>query len=149
MESVLDLLSSLIIYGTTLCAGHRDDSTRFKYPVGKQRFEPLGVIIFSVFMIGSFLQVLFESISRLQHIPITTLLPLAGILSMVITVIVKAFVWVFCFKIKSSGVQAIAQDSLNDVVFNIISLSFPYMGQVLNIPQLDPIGGIILSLYVS
>ncbi|TIA83502.1 hypothetical protein E3P92_00715 [Wallemia ichthyophaga] len=148
VESVLDLLSSLIIYGTTLCAGHRDDSTRFKYPVGKQRFEPLGVIIFSVFMIGSFLQVLFESISRLQHIPITTLLPLAGILSMVITVIVKAFIWVFCFKIKSSGVQAIAQDSLNDVVFNIISLSFPYMGQVLNIPQLDPIGGIILSLYI-
>lgn len=149
VESVLDLLSSLIIYGTTQCAGHRDESTRFKYPVGKQRFEPLGVIIFSVFMIGSFLQVLFESMSRLQHIPTAAMLPFAGILSMAITVIVKAIIWAFCFKIKSSGVQAIAQDSLNDVVFNIISLSFPYMGQVLNIPSLDPIGGVILSLYVS
>lgn len=148
VESVLDLLSSLIIFGTTQCAGHRDESTKFKYPVGKQRFEPLGVIIFSVFMIGSFLQVLFESLSRLQHEPTTANLPFAGILSMVITVIVKAIVWVFCVKIKSSGVQAIAQDSLNDVVFNIISLSFPYIGQTFNIPSLDPIGGVILSLYI-
>ena len=52
VESALDLLSSLIIYGTTQCAVHRDEHTKFKYPVGKQRFEPLGVIIFSVFMIG-------------------------------------------------------------------------------------------------
>lgn len=92
---------------------------------------------------------LFESLSRLQHEPTPANLPFAGILSMAITVIVKAIVWVFCVKIKSSGVQAIAQDSLNDVVFNIISLSFPYIGQTFNIPSLDPIGGVILSLYVS
>ena len=148
VESILDLLSSLIIYGTTQCAGHRDESTHFKYPVGKQRFEPLGVIIFSVFMIGSFLQVLFESLSRLQHTPAPATLPLAGIASMAVTVLVKAVIWAFCFKIKSSGVQAIAQDSLNDVVFNIISLSFPYIGQTFHIPSLDPIGGVVLSLYI-
>ena len=78
----------------------------------------------------------------------STYLPFAGIISMLITIAVKFVIWLSCFKIKSSGVQAIPQDSMNDVIFNIISLSFPYLGQVFNIPQLDPIGGVILSLYI-
>lgn len=32
-------------------------SERHAYPVGKKRFEPLGVLIFSVAMIASFAQV--------------------------------------------------------------------------------------------
>ena len=35
--------------------GHKGD--RHKYPAGKKRFEPLGVLIFSVTMIASFVQV--------------------------------------------------------------------------------------------
>lgn len=33
--------------------------------------------------------------------------------------------WVWCSRIPSSGVQALAQDAENDVFFNIMSLAFP------------------------
>ena len=33
--------------------------------------------------------------------------------------------WVWCSRIPSSGVQALAQDAENDVIFNMMSLAFP------------------------
>lgn len=33
--------------------------------------------------------------------------------------------WFWCAHIRSSGVQALAQDAENDVYFNIMSLAFP------------------------
>lgn len=33
--------------------------------------------------------------------------------------------WIWCARIPSSGVQALAQDAKNDVFFNSMSLAFP------------------------
>jgi hypothetical protein len=46
---------------------------------------------------------------------------------------------VWCSKIPSSGVQALAQDAENDVMLNIISLSFPVS------PRFAPATGIKLT----
>lgn len=56
--------------------------------------------------------------------------------------------WIWCSRIPSSGVQALAQDAENDVWLNIMSLSFPFIGQRLGVKLLDPIGGMVLSLYI-
>lgn len=42
VDSALDLLSTFIILGTSLAIGIKTDS--HKYPTGKRRFEPLGVV---------------------------------------------------------------------------------------------------------
>jgi hypothetical protein len=55
IDSALDFLSTLIILGTSIAMGRQSD--RHKYPAGKKRFEPLGVLIFAVAMIASFAQV--------------------------------------------------------------------------------------------
>jgi divalent metal cation (Fe/Co/Zn/Cd) transporter len=73
--------------------------------------------------------------------------------------------WALCRNIKNVSVQgdygftgdpslhllimstALAQDAENDVVFNVFSLLFPWVGQKLNVHWLDPLGGIVLSLY--
>jgi divalent metal cation (Fe/Co/Zn/Cd) transporter len=55
VDSALDFLSTLIILGTSLAMGVKSD--RHTYPAGKRRFEPLGVLVFSVAMIASFAQV--------------------------------------------------------------------------------------------
>lgn len=55
IDSGLDFLSTLIILGTSIAMGRQSD--RHKYPAGKKRFEPLGVLIFAVAMIASFAQV--------------------------------------------------------------------------------------------
>ncbi|ORY31810.1 hypothetical protein BCR39DRAFT_80831 [Naematelia encephala] len=148
VDSALDLLSTLIILGTSWAIGVKGD--RHRYPAGKRRFEPLGVLIFSVAMIASFVQVFIESFERARapadEAPVE--LSKIGIATMLATIIIKLILWQWCSRIPSSGVQALAQDAENDVWFNIMSLAFPFVGTKLSWRLLDPIGGMVLSTYI-
>lgn len=149
------MLSTLIIFATTRAINYRSFHTYIKYPTGKRRFGPLGVVIFSVLMIASFAQVLVESVQRLMAVIRTgsdpeeaASLPFIGIAFMLLTIGIKLFMWLIYRTSRSSGVRAVAQDAENDVVFNIASLIFPVVGAKLGWPALDPIGGILLSIYI-
>ncbi|WVF68721.1 hypothetical protein IAT40_003493 [Kwoniella sp. CBS 6097] len=148
VDSALDLLSTMIILATSWAIGVKTD--RHKYPAGKRRFEPLGVLIFSVAMIASFVQVFIESFQRAtapaEEAPVD--LSWLGIGVMLATIGVKSVLWVWCSRIPSSGVQALAQDAENDVFFNIMSLAFPWIGSFFHWRLLDPIGGMVLSTYI-
>lgn len=156
VDSALDLLSTVIIFGTSKAISYRSFHTYFKYPVGKKRFEPLGVVIFAVLMIASFCQVLVESVERLAAVIRTgsekpgeaAQLPLIGVAFMLLTIVIKTFMWIIYRRSPSSGVRAVAQDAENDVVFNVASLIFPIVGSKLGWPALDPIGGVCLSIYI-
>ncbi|PWN46750.1 hypothetical protein IE53DRAFT_391089 [Violaceomyces palustris] len=155
VDSALDLLSTVIIFATSKAINYRSWKTFYKYPVGKKRLEPLGVVIFAVLMIASFCQVLVESVERLHKVLFLGVekgeeesLPLIGILFMLATIAIKLVMWLLYRSSRSSGVRAVAQDAENDVVFNVASLLFPILGEKLGIPALDPIGGTLLSLYI-
>ncbi|EST06859.1 Cation efflux protein [Kalmanozyma brasiliensis GHG001] len=156
VDSALDLLSTIIIFATSKAIAYRSWRTMYKYPVGKQRLEPLGVVIFSVLMIASFVQVFIESATRLREVLSTgkqdpesaASLPFIGVAFMLATIGIKTVMWLLYRSSKSSGVRAVAQDAENDVVFNIASLIFPIVGSKLGWPALDPIGGVVLSVYI-
>jgi hypothetical protein len=92
-------------------------------------------------MIASFVQVFIESFERaigragepaveLSWIGMGTMFATIGVKAILfVTVwprIADAYLrWVWCSRIPSSGVQALAQDAENDVWLNIMSLSFP------------------------
>jgi divalent metal cation (Fe/Co/Zn/Cd) transporter len=65
VDSCLDFLSTLIIYTVSRIVAQRDWKSNYLFPVGKARLEPLGVLVFSVVMIVSFLQVIVEAVGRL------------------------------------------------------------------------------------
>lgn len=99
-------------------------------------------------MIASFLQVFIESCHRLLDPNLEpAAIPLSGIIVMLLTIVVKLAVWISCRRIKNTSVNALAQDAENDVVFNIFSLLFPYLGEKLGWRYLDPLGGALLSVY--
>ncbi|SJX66573.1 related to cation diffusion facilitator 10 [Sporisorium reilianum f. sp. reilianum] len=156
VDSALDLLSTIIIFATSKAIAYRSWRTMYKYPVGKQRLEPLGVVVFSVLMIASFVQVFIESAGRLREVLLTgeqdpesaANLPFIGVAFMLATIGIKTVMWLLYRSSKSSGVRAVAQDAENDVVFNIASLIFPIVGSKLGWPALDPIGGVVLSVYI-
>lgn len=154
VDSALDLLCTVVIFMTSRASAYRSWHTFYKYPVGKRRLEPLGVLIFSVLMVVSFGQVLLESLNRLYaeltHAPTIKdpSLPTIGVVFMLLTIAIKSVMWLMCHDHKNSSVRAIAQDSENDVMFNIVSLVFPTIGQYLHWRLLDPIGGGLLSLYI-
>lgn len=105
--------------------------------------------MFSVIMITSFVQVGLEGLYKLtgpDHSIVRLTIPAIAI--MAATVVIKFLCWLWCRLIKNSSVQALAQDAMTDVVFNIFSIIFPLIGFYAKVWWLDPLGGILLSLYV-
>ncbi|KAF9164256.1 hypothetical protein DFQ26_001637 [Actinomortierella ambigua] len=149
IDSLMDLLSGCIVWYSVRM--RKDAKDGHKYPVGKARMEPLGVIVFGSIMMTSFAQVLLQSIERLlageedhpvELDPITLVLLAANIL-------IKLALWLWCRNIKnSSSVQALAQDHYIDVIFNVFSTFFPVAGKFLNLWWLDAAGAIALCIFI-
>lgn len=165
VDSALDLLCTLIIWSTNKLVKWRAHSLQAKFPVGRKRLEPLGILVFSIvcifiylgvladtykIMVISFLQILQESFTKLflskeHHV---ASLAAAAIGAMGATIVVKGIIWIGCIPIKISQVQALAQDCKTDVFFNTLSLIFPALGIKFNIWWLDPLGAGLLSLFI-
>jgi hypothetical protein len=111
VDSALDLLCTAIIWTTNRLVVWRLNSLKRKFPVGRRRPEPLGILVFSVIMIISFLQILQESVRKLlskgPHEAAT--LPPIAIGAMAATIGLKGIIWIGCIKIKTTQVQALAQ----------------------------------------
>ncbi|ORY16102.1 cation diffusion facilitator 10 [Clohesyomyces aquaticus] len=146
VDGALDFLSTAIVWGTSHFISRTD---QYAYPVGRRRLEPIGVLVFSIIMVTSFFQVSIEGVSRLAGADrIIVQLTYPAIAIMAGTVIIKFLCWLWCRLIRNSSVQALAQDAMTDVVFNIFSIIFPLIGYYAGIWWLDPLGGIVLSFYV-
>ena len=105
VDSALDLLCTLIVWTTNRLVQWRVDSLSERFPVGRRRLEPLGILVFSVIMVISFLQVLNESIGKLRGEHTTSNLPPEAIGALAGTVGLKGLIWIGCARIKSTQVQ--------------------------------------------
>jgi hypothetical protein len=123
VDAVLDFLSTAIVWLTTWLISRQD---QYEYPVGRRRLEPLGVLVFSVIMITSFVQVALQSSQRLMS-PDHEVVELgpSAIIIMAGTVVIKGLCWLWCRMVKNSSVQALAADAMTDVIFNTGSILFP------------------------
>lgn len=109
-DSALDLLCTLIVWSTNKLVQWRLTKLKAKFPVGRKRLEPLGILVFSIIMIVSFLQILKESVEQL--LPgegEAAALPAVAIGALAATVGVKGIIWFGCIRIKTTQVQALAQ----------------------------------------
>lgn len=146
VDAALDFLSTAIVWMTTRMISRKD---QYSYPVGRRRLEPIGVLVFSVIMITSFFQVALEALNRLTGPDRDVVqLTVPAVVIMASTVVIKALCWFWCRLVKNSSVQALAQDAMTDVVFNTFSIIFPLIGYYAHVWWLDPLGGLLLSLYV-
>lgn len=150
VDSALDLLCTIIVWTTNRLVQWRLSSLQRRFPVGRRRLEPLGILVFSIFMILSFGQILQESISKLMPKSDHELVSLGALAmgAMIATIVVKGIIWFGCIKIKTTQVQALAQDCQTDVFFNTLSLTFPLIGNQFGIWWLDPLGAAILSVFI-
>jgi cation diffusion facilitator family transporter len=150
VDSALDLLCTVIIWTTNKVVGWRLTKLKKKFPVGRRRLEPIGILVFSIIMVISFLQILKESVEKLMPGGSHKVaeLPPAAIFAMAATIVVKGTIWFGCARVKTTQVQALAQDCKTDVYFNTLSLLFPLIGHKLNLWWLDPLGAAGLSLFI-
>ncbi|KAI6782830.1 uncharacterized protein J7T54_000973 [Emericellopsis cladophorae] len=149
VDSALDLLCTLIVWSTNKLVLWRLNALRKRFPVGRRRLEPLGILVFSVIMVLSFAQILQESVSRIMP-PHAEAEPLgkAATGSLVATIVLKGAIGLGCRPIRTTQVQALVQDCKTDVYFNLLSLLFPLIGHAANVWWLDPVGAGLLSLFI-
>ena len=143
VDSALDFTSTVIIYTVSRIIQSKDWRSQYQFPVGKARLEPIGVLVFSVIMIVSFIQVGVQAVQRLleggesREIVALSAQSIAIMASTgnipsnegrnVIVVVVKFGCWIWSKSIKNSGVQALAQDAMNDVIFKYTLLVRPLL----------------------
>lgn len=149
VDSALDLLCTLIVWTTNRMVSWRLSALQRKFPVGRKRIEPLGILVFSIIMVISFLQILQESVEKLMPLKgEAEALPWVAVGALLGTIVVKGIIWFGCIPIKTTQVQALAQDCQTDVIFNTFSLLFPFIGYKADLWWLDPAGAGLLSLFI-
>jgi len=150
LDSALDFLSTLIIFFSNKLANTKNSK---KFPIGRARLEPIGVLVFSIIIIISFLQIGIESIEKLwfdsfKNVDEIVSIGLIPFSIMILTILIKLICYLWCKTIKSSSVSALTQDALVDVIFNIFSIIMPIIGYKFQLYWCDPLGALLLSIYI-
>lgn len=151
-DSLLDLLSGSFLY---MVDRFTQKSDPYKYPEGKSRVQPLGIIIFAAIMGVSSVQIVKEGMENLinglsghPHVIEFTLFPS---IVMGITIFTKAVLWWLCSYsgVDSDLLGALAEDHRNDILTNTLSAGCAVLATYL--PQLwwmDGTGAVIFGLFI-
>ncbi|CEF68461.1 Cation efflux protein family and Cation efflux protein transmembrane domain and Cation efflux protein cytoplasmic domain-containing protein [Strongyloides ratti] len=146
VDSAVDITSGLVIWLTVRAIKKRDP---YLYPRGRTRLEPLALIIVSVIMGVASLQMIIQSLKSIIEKSID---PHVGFISagiMISTIIIKFILVIVCQRFKgNASIDVLAQDHRNDCISNFVALLCAVGSRYLWI-YLDPIGAIIVSLYIA
>uniref|UniRef100_A0A6M2FB67 Uncharacterized protein n=1 Tax=Populus davidiana TaxID=266767 RepID=A0A6M2FB67_9ROSI len=147
LDSLLDLMAGGILWFTHLSM---KKINIYKYPIGKLRVQPVGIVIFAAIMATLGLQILIQAVEQLiQHKPTekmssNQLLWLYAI--MLSATAVKLALWLYCRSSRNEIVRAYAKDHYFDVVTNVVGLIAAVLGNKFYW-WIDPAGAILLAVY--
>ncbi|CAO2171989.1 unnamed protein product [Urochloa humidicola] len=147
LDSLLDLLSGFILWFT---AFSMQTPNPYRYPIGKKRMQPLGILVFASVMATLGLQIILESIRSLasdgDEFSLTSQQEKWVIDIMVSVTLVKLALVMYCRSFTNEIVKAYAQDHFFDVITNIIGLVAALLANYIE-GWIDPVGAIILAIY--
>ncbi|XP_038901628.1 metal tolerance protein 9-like isoform X2 [Benincasa hispida] len=146
LDSLLDLLSGFILWFT---ANAMRKPNQYRYPIGKNRMQPVGIVVFASVMATLGIQILLESAREL----ISKVQPdrdpdkvkwMVGIMASV--TVVKLCLTIYCRRFTNEIIRAYAQDHFFDVITNSIGLATALLA-IKFYWWLDPLGAILIALY--
>ncbi|XP_052186304.1 metal tolerance protein 4-like [Diospyros lotus] len=147
LDSLLDLMAGGILWFAHLSM---KNINIYKYPIGKLRVQPVGIIIFAAIMATLGFQVLVQAVEQLvedkpsEKMTSNQLLWLYTI--MISATVVKLALWLYCKASRNEIVRAYAKDHYFDVVTNVVGLVAAVLGDKL-FWWIDPVGAIGLAIY--
>ncbi|KAL4554507.1 hypothetical protein LXL04_039338 [Taraxacum kok-saghyz] len=146
LDSFLDLLSGFILWFTSNAMRNPNS---YRYPIGKNRMQPVGIIVFASVMATLGFQILLESARELlaKTHPSKNHDNEEWVIGIMVSVtIVKFFLMIYCRRFENAIVRAYAQDHFFDVITNSIGLAATVLA-VRYKWWIDPLGAIIIALY--
>ena len=145
VDSAVDLVSGVVLWYTSRSIKGTDF---YKYPEGKTRLEPLGIVVLSVIMTVASVQLIISSVTQLVEESANPVMNPPTVAIIASTVFVKALLFFYCRRIGQPSTSALAQDHRNDVVSNACALGFGYLGYKVW-KNADPLGAILIGLYIA
>ncbi|CAM8964868.1 hypothetical protein QQ045_003386 [Rhodiola kirilowii] len=147
LDSLLDLLSGFILWFT---AFSMQTPNPYRYPIGKKRMQPLGILVFAAVMATLGLQIILESLRTLMsdeaEFSLTKEQEVWVVGIMLSVTIVKLLLALYCRSFTNEIVKAYAQDHFFDVITNVIGLIAVLLANYIH-DWMDPVGAMILALY--
>ncbi|KAB1227923.1 Metal tolerance protein 4 [Morella rubra] len=147
LDSLLDLMAGGILWFTHLSM---KNINIYKYPIGKLRMQPVGIIIFAAVMATLGFQILLQAVEQLVENNPSEDLSLGQLIWMCVIMLsatlVKLVLWIYCKSSRNEIVRAYAQDHFFDVVTNVVGLAAAVLGDKFYW-WIDPVGAIILAVY--
>ncbi|XP_068656607.1 metal tolerance protein 10-like [Aristolochia californica] len=146
LDSLLDLLSGFILWFTSYAMRKPN---HYRYPIGKKRMQPVGIIVFASVMATLGLQILLESVRELITKFQLNLDPEKEkwmIVIMTSVTVVKFVLMVYCRRFENEIVRAYAQDHFFDVITNSTGLATAVLA-IRYQWWIDPTGAIFIALY--
>lgn len=157
VDSTIDLLGQGVLMLTKQLASSR--GSHGEYPIGRERLEPVGVMICAIVMGMASIEVISTSAKKLwkywdnEDVP-TVDLTLFTSCMLVAIIVLKALLWMWCMRVSkrhpgNDSVKAIAQDNQNDVISNFAALLAPMATHIAtSYWVVDPSAGIIIAVYI-
>ncbi|KAL0866997.1 hypothetical protein Bca101_046115 [Brassica carinata] len=147
LDSLLDLMAGGILWFTHISM---KNINIYKYPIGKLRVQPVGIIIFAAVMATLGFQVLLVAAEKLiTNEPPETMShdQLIWLYSIMLTATaIKLVLWIYCKSSRNHIVRAYAKDHYFDVVTNVLGLVAAVLGNAYYW-WIDPSGAIVLAIY--
>ncbi|OEL13683.1 Metal tolerance protein 5 [Dichanthelium oligosanthes] len=147
LDSLLDLLSGFILWFT---AFSMQTPNPYRYPIGKKRMQPLGILVFASVMATLGLQIILESLRSLvsdgDEFRLTGEQEKCLVDIMLSVTLVKLGLVMYCRSFTNEIVKAYAQDHFFDVITNVIGLVAALLANYIE-GWIDPIGAVILAIY--
>ncbi|KAI3723262.1 hypothetical protein L2E82_34726 [Cichorium intybus] len=147
LDSLLDLMAGAILWFTHL---QMKSINIYKYPIGKLRVQPVGIIIFAAIMATLGFQVLIQAVEELiRNSPSEKMneIQLIWLYAIMLTAtFVKLILYIYCRSSGNKIVRAYAKDHYFDVVTNVVGLVAAVLGDEFYW-WIDPAGAILLAVY--
>ena len=147
LDSGLDLASGIVLIAVQYLMETLDPD---RYPTGKKRFEPLGILVFSCMMFVAAAKVIEEAVYKLlDPNKIDVQLDIFTIAILVTVIVVKAIAHIVCriYAKESTSAQALAADHRNDVITNTLCTGAVLLAKYLW-KFFDPLVAIGCTIYV-
>ncbi|KAH8522949.1 hypothetical protein H0E87_003563 [Populus deltoides] len=147
LDSLLDLMAGGILWFTHLSM---KKINIYKYPIGKLRVQPVGIVIFAAIMATLGFQILIQAVEQLIQHKHTEKMSSNQLLWLYVIMLtataVKLALWLYCRSSRNEIVRAYAKDHYFDVVTNIVGLIAAVLGNKFYW-WIDPAGAILLAVY--
>ncbi|KAG6553192.1 hypothetical protein Mapa_005252 [Marchantia paleacea] len=147
LDSLLDLLAGMVLW---FAHTSMQSKNQYKYPIGKLRVQPVGIVVFAATMTTLGVQVLVTGVQQLTEGDAGRELSPEQrnwlIIIMGSAIAVKLALYIYCRTSENEIVLAYSQDHFFDVVTNVVGLAAALLADHF-FWWLDPVGAIFLALY--